>query len=324
MANYHGYSLKELEEIATAVRISECASLLSLTYQQAKNLLKINISDKEVADAIDAYNNIVNELEIPDKINNFSNKNQAFKSWQENEYVKYTEKSNEFVNPISIAFELSSGCSQQCVFCGLAAQPLSKIYFATDENLKEFEAVYDFFKNLIGDAAIAPMLYYASEPLDNPDYFKFSELIHQKSGCYPHLTTTQYLRKRDFLHPFLSQSVEDGNICHRFSVLNVHDVLKIYNEYTALEMLYTRLESRYNMLNIAPSGRAFRNPDLETGKSIACCFGFIVNFASHSLRLETPTIPSKKHPNGTNLFIETNWKKLYVLEHKVRSIIDSL
>lgn len=321
----HSHTEKELSDIAKAKRISECCDLFGFDdYKQAEKVLGLYMPDNDVTDGINEYNRMI-RMHVDDYNNDFCSRNNTqLREWQKREYENYIKDDPFFDVPISLAFELSAGCSQQCNFCGFAVQPLRAVYFATPEHIKEFNEVYDFFISFIGENAHSPILYYGSEPLDNKDYFIFSEIVREKCGKYPHLTTTQHLRKREALHQFLQKSNELGNEAHRFSVLKPMDAIAIYNEYTPEELILTCLVNRWDITKQVYSGRAFRDVDIERGQSIACCFGFVVNFANHSVRLESPTVPTFKHPNGTNMLFNTNWKTLEELAWKVNNIVEHL
>ena len=74
-----------------------------------------------------------------------------------------------------LVFELSKGCSVGCKFCGLNAGPLRELFRYTEENAALWKDILNRVKEMFGPAAGEAPLYFASEPLDNPDYEQFKE-----------------------------------------------------------------------------------------------------------------------------------------------------
>ncbi len=72
-----------------------------------------------------------------------------------------------------IAFELSEGCRVRCSFCGLNAGRWENNFAYGNGGgglwREILSAAYDFFGDILGQAP----LYFATEPLDNPDYEYF-------------------------------------------------------------------------------------------------------------------------------------------------------
>ena len=85
----------------------------------------------------------------------------------------------------TIVFELTQGCSLQCKFCGLAAEPLKGVFRCTEENRKLWNDVLDVAVKHLGDTVSTGVCYWATDPTDNPDYLKFAADFGAKTGIYP-------------------------------------------------------------------------------------------------------------------------------------------
>lgn len=250
-------------------------------------------------------------------------KNKALNEWRLNR-IKYIQE-EDIALPLAyppLAIELSAGCSQHCSFCGVAAEPLKKVALATADNIKDFNAILDFFIDLMGDIAADPMLYYSTEPLDNPNYWTYADIVRERSGYYPQLSTTQYRRCAKQLHAWIKNVNKDQNMYHRFSVRTLEDLFYLYDAYSPDELLYINLSARYDENTLKNCGRC----DKEDApvQPVACVSGFIVNMANRTIRLETPCIPDRQHPNGINLLYASSWTDINELKYKVLSMIDHL
>ena len=86
-------------------------------------------------------------------------------------------------------FELSEGCRVQCPFCGLAAKPWSSDFRYTEENRTLWREVLQITRELLGNVIDVSPCYFATEPLDNPDYEDFLRDAREVTGGVPQTTT---------------------------------------------------------------------------------------------------------------------------------------
>jgi radical SAM family RiPP maturation amino acid epimerase len=229
---------------------------------------------------------------------------------------------------VPVIFELSDGCSVGCPFCGVATEKLKSVFRATPENKKLFQDVLDICGEIVGEATGEATLYYACEPLDNPDYEIFSDMFFQRFGKYPQITTAVAMRNPDRVRNILRK-----NMClksptvHRFSILTSEIFKDIINYFTPEELLYVELLGKYAEARstvILNSGRAFenRNSDNEYTDSICCVSGFVVNMARQTLRLLTACPTDSRHLCGELVYEETVFSDAGNFRKKLLSMID--
>ena len=66
--------------------------------------------------------------------------------------------------------------------------------------------ILSFAKEAIGPAAGWGTCYYATEPLDNPDYEKFADAFYDVFGVVPQLTTAAAMRKPERTKAYLEKA----------------------------------------------------------------------------------------------------------------------
>ena len=157
-------------------------------------------------------------------------------------------------------FELAKGCSVGCWFCGVAAPKLGGMFQATPENRKMWRGALKVVRSVVGPGAKRGFCYWASDPLDNPDYEKFACDFHHILGTFPQTTTAIPLRDAQRTRRVLSLSQERGCDLNRFSVLTLKTFERIFQEFTPQELVYVELipqnkESQSCLLYTSPSPR---------------------------------------------------------------------
>ncbi len=201
---------------------------------------------------------------------------------------------------IPFTLELSDGCSVGCSFCGLNAGKLKSLFRYTEENAVLFRSALTGVKELIGDAAGQGTMYFASEPMDNPDYESFLKIYREVFHTTPQITTAAAMRNPERMHRLLKEINEEGTTVYRFSVLSEALAQQIFAEFTPEELVYTELLPQYKE---AP-GSAFANSGRMAeangvyDNTISCVTGFVVNFANRTVRLTAPTSSSPQYPTG--------------------------
>ena len=223
---------------------------------------------------------------------------------------------------IPIMYELSSGCSVGCEFCGVGAKGLQSVFRYNDENAKFFKDVLEVGKRVIGEASKHAALYFATEPLDNPDYEKFKNIFVDSLGQTPQITTSVPLRDIDRTKSLLSELDENSNMFYRFSVRSLKDFYKIMESFTAEELLFVELipqfsEAPGNMF--VRSGRNMEDDGIES--SISCITGFLINMCEKTVKLTTPVIASKEYPEGMAILLEEKFDTVEELEEILNKAI---
>ncbi|MDE7199628.1 MAG: hypothetical protein K2O15_12205 [Lachnospiraceae bacterium] len=207
---------------------------------------------------------------------------------------------------VPIAFELSEGCRVHCPFCGLNAG-IWENNFVYENGGGEFwreilSAAYGFFGDILGQAP----LYFATEPLDNPDYECFLEEVHRLTGQIPQTTTA--VPERDVsrtkrLISYLGDERLSGEARLRFSVIKLPQFRQIMEafspeELAGVELIFNHPES----LNcFSDSGRAHGLSSVSrrrTRYSVSCLAGVRVNLCSRKITFMEPVLPDADFPDG--------------------------
>lgn len=241
-----------------------------------------------------------NELDVP--------KHPAFIRWRQKQvnrcWEQFGGENYAFVH-VPLVFELAVGCSVGCPFCALSSESLKKLFRATPENMELWDGVLDVVKEIVGTAAGEGVLYFATEPLDNPDYEQFSQLFEEKLGKVPQITTAVAMRNPERIRKIINaDSKKDKITIHRFSVLTLDTFRSIMASFTPDELLYVELLGRYpeSLLgNLTKAGRSYEGEEVaatKTTNTISCCTGFIINMADQTVRLTCPTDADDEHPTG--------------------------
>jgi radical SAM family RiPP maturation amino acid epimerase len=205
------------------------------------------------------------------------------------------------------AFELQKGCSVGCWFCGVGAEKFSAAWPYTTENAALWRDTIAVCKDLIGDVVRHAFCYWASDPLDNPDYEQFIDDFRAGFGRYPQTTTA--LAARDFARTrrLLDKVLADPGEIQRFSILNLKMLHDVYAAFTPLELLNVEMLPLNKESGVikANAGRARKKspaghvkaPEDEPS-TIACVSGFLFNMLEQSVRLVSPCHASERWPNG--------------------------
>ncbi len=205
-------------------------------------------------------------------------------------------------------FELTSGCSVGCPFCGVGARKLQKIYRYTPAHAEEFRQILQAARKILGEAAGRGTLYLASEALDNPDYEQFEAAFYQEFGVLPQITTAIPLRDAARTHALLQELYTKKSFIHRFSLRSLEEARNVLAEFTTDELLRVELLPQYpeapGFVPFTIAGRELEKK-LEAGEeipeqpgSICCVDGFVVNLAEKSIRMITPCRADARHPDG--------------------------
>ena len=201
-------------------------------------------------------------------------------------------------------FELSSGCSVGCPFCGLSAGRLTGVSRADAETMKLFRDLAAGALELLGPGVREAILYYATEPQDTPDYLRFAEAFREICGRMPVMTTAVPMRDPEKTRRILEADRGAERRIHRFSLLSEDVFRKCTECFRPEETLYVDFLPRYReaRIGLVQAGRGmaadgYENLMTDQG-TIACVSGFIVNLADRTLRLSTPCRADARRPNG--------------------------
>lgn len=253
--------------------------------------------------------------------------NESMNKWRERQIGRCNmELGARVVGLIQSAFtlEMADGCSVGCEFCGLNAGRLKSVYKYTDENSKLFRDVLNYMKETLGElAAGQATMYFASEPLDNPDYGKFLADFIDIYGKIPQITTAAAMRHKDMLHKLLTQLNENGGTIYRFSVLSLDMFKQIVEEFTPEELTLVELLPQFEGAPNNHFAKVGREADKveEYDNTISCLSGFVVNMARKEVRLTTPTGASPEHPTGEIILYKGNFTDIESFEEVITHCI---
>jgi radical SAM family RiPP maturation amino acid epimerase len=207
------------------------------------------------------------------------------------------------------AFELTAGCSVGCWFCGLAAPPLSGVFEASEPHLALWQGILTALQEHIGAASRRAFGYWATDPLDHPDYEVFCRHFYRLLGGWPRTTTALAGRQTQRARALLAESHQHGCRTDRLSVLSKGDLRRIYEAFSPDELLDVDLIIHFSGSQLMRSaagrarhprrGRAADFPALpEDAGTIACVSGFLVELPARRVRLITPCRATENYPLG--------------------------
>ena len=231
-----------------------------------------------------------------------------------------------------LMFEVTAGCSVGCPFCGVAAKQLSQVFLYTEENSALWRRVLQHAHELIGDAAGTGTCYYATEPLDNVDYEKFTHDYYKEFNTFPQLTTAVAMRNPERTRLLLEKMKEKVFRVHRFSVLSLeifHQIMAFFTpeELLEIELLPQFVEAPACLFSNAGRARSIEKREKIADSSdaeatIACISGFVVNMAEKTIRLVTPWQVDCDHPTGERFLAQTEFCDADDFIEKLTLLID--
>lgn len=229
----------------------------------------------------------------------------TMKKWRERQIIRcegaFGYRNHSYIHTV-LTLELTEGCSVGCAYCGLNAGKLTGIYRATPEHLQEWREILESAREIMGEGAGCGTCYYATEPLDNPDYEQFAAVYRQVFGRFPQVTTAAALRDKERTRALLKEMTKAGDTIYRFSVQSLEQLREIWDSFTPEELILTELLPQYpeapksHFVKSGRNGGEAGDEDFEG--TISCVSGFVVNMQTHTIRLETPVPASRLHPTG--------------------------
>lgn len=209
---------------------------------------------------------------------------------------------------IPINFELSEGCSGGCSFCCLQPDRLSDCFRYDETNRLLWHDILNRTKSVLGNFAGQGTCYFATEPLDNPDYEQFIEDFYNCFGNYPQTTTVKAADQPDRIRKLMKKLGQEHlrQAALRFSVTSAGQLTKIHEAFSAEELKHVELllNNRESMNRYSLAGRAVKlAKELEPEKFAAaatsiCTAGFVVNLVKRTVTLMAPRRADIDHPLG--------------------------
>lgn len=263
-------------------------------------------------------------------------KDSRFKAWRERQVARAESQFKQTVHHsivhAPVTLELSKGCSIGCHFCGISAPRLGDIFLYSPENAKLWNEVLELMHEILGLAAGGGFCYWATDPLDNPDYEKFCNDFHQVLGVFPQTTTAQPLKDINRTKALIKLSEEKGCLSNRFSILSLKMLNQVHEKFSPEEMILVDLALQNQEADTikADAGRS-RDRKLKKGQedselpeqgTIACVTGFLFNMVERSVKLISPCNASKRWPLGYIVFDEGTFSDGQDLKILLERMID--
>lgn len=231
-----------------------------------------------------------------------------------------------------MSFELSRGCSVQCWFCGVGAPRFGGSHPYDEQTAAQWRAMLAVLVEFFGPATAFGFLYWATDPLDNPDYERFMLDFHAATGYWPQTTTALALRDVARTRRLLRLSAEHGGLRDRFSVLSRGLFHRIHAEFSPEELLHVDLVPQFND-SVAPKAlagsarerslreqAAARDAPPASG-TIACVTGFLFNLIDRTAKLISPCTASARWPLGYMIFDEFDYADAADLRARIAACV---
>lgn len=274
--------------------------------------------------------------------------NPNFKNWRQQQITRSNGVLGAHMNAkivhAPVCFELSSGCSVGCWFCAISAEKFEGAFTYTDENSLLWKEVLEVVYSITGAVAGSGFCYWATDPLDNPDYEKFIEDYRTVMGSLPATNTSKAHKDLDRVKTLISMWKKFGFTCNHLSILTVKTLDKVHDYFTAEELVWTSLNlvNKDSVVKKATAGRArekliflsqnnnseekFEYEDVKaelTQGTIACVTGFLFNMYNKTVKLITPCKANDKWPKGYMILEEGTFSSAEDLKILLNSMIEN-
>jgi radical SAM family RiPP maturation amino acid epimerase len=258
-----------------------------------------------------------------------------FRKWRQRQINRFFRQVNlaeaSAVVHAPVAVELNQGCSVGCWFCGVDAPPLSDTFAHTPEQAQLWRGLLRQLHEVIGDGAQTGFCYWATDPLDNPDYEHFLQDFQRQFGRYPQTTTAQPLRDVARTKALLAMTMAERPMINRFSVLSLPMFNAVHRQYSAEELLHVEIVCQHpeSVSGKALAGRARSSSALQADSNrqshttIACVSGFLINLPRREVRLISPVPASERWPLGYRVYGQTNFRDAADFRRALEELIAS-
>ena len=200
-----------------------------------------------------------------------------------------------------LAFELSQGCRVGCSFCGLMAERWTSDAPYDRKLWREIlGASLDYLGDIVGEAPC----YFATEPLDHPEYERFLADMDDVTGRVPQTTTAVADREPERLRSLIcwlgeKRLREQARL--RLSVRSIPQFYRMTRQFSPEELVHVEVlaNNRESLIAASDSGRNRGSTGRQKIRySICCVSGVKVNLASRSMTFLEPVLPDEEHPCG--------------------------
>jgi hypothetical protein len=215
------------------------------------------------------------------------------------------------LNIIPFAIELTNGCSMGCWYCGVNAPKLRDIAPLSECSLR---ATLATCRDLFGEWGASGLLYWATDPLDHPEYEKAASIFQSIFGRRPFVSTVVGGREPARLRPHIDGLMRGDLASLRVTVNSKQDLLKIFSAFEPRETarVWFDIKTKRSPVPIMNVGRAkdvfaavpslrdreimkrasyFGSKDNSLrDETIACVLGLLINLPNRTVRLIEPSV----------------------------------
>lgn len=184
-----------------------------------------------------------------------------FKAWRTRQIARNALENGAFDDHIihaPFAIELTDGCTVGCWFCGVGATKFVEPWLYTPDNAALWNDLLHVLKAKVGTGSKWGFCYWATDPLDNPDYEKFVNAFCDVIGMFPQTTTAVGHKHPERIKALFKVSEERGCLINRFSVSTERFLREIFAAYTPEDLMRVEIVAQM--------------PDGTTPKALAGAF----------------------------------------------------
>jgi len=251
--------------------------------------------------------------------------NPRFDAWRKRRIASCESELGAFNHKIdhpTLALELCDGCSVQCWFCSFSAKRLKSV-LDYSENKAYFRKIVQTCVDLFGPGAAGmALLYYGTEPYDNPNYIEYMQDFAKISGSTV-CTATAVCTDEKWIKDLITHYRGYQQPWPRLSVLSNNVLHKIHDRHSPEELrdVSMVMQMKESQRQKVSGGRIFdskgdmreRNStnylkDIIPQGSIACVTGFLINLVRKEIKLVSPCYTSKSWPYGYRVFDQVQFE----------------
>lgn len=242
---------------------------------------------------------------------------------------------NHMIDHPALAFELTDGCSVQCWFCSFSAGKLIGV-LDYEQNRSFFRDIVKSCTDILGQAAGLALLYYASEPYDNPHYIDYMKDFADITGSDV-CTSTAVCADKKWIDELIAFYTPKNLPWPRLSVLSEGMLGKIHDNHSPQQLLHVNMimQMKSSERQKVSGGRIFeqkpdirergdtnRLPDFVPQGTIACVSGFYINLVTRDIKLVSPCYTTEKWPLGYRVFDKASFDTAEDFQQTIIQMID--
>lgn len=270
----------------------------------------------------------------------------SFNAWRRRRIAACNSELGRFGEQIDhpvIAIELNVGCSVGCYFCAFDAKRLTQTFdYDNPEHLAMFRATASHLTDLFGPYAGSCLLYWSTEPHDNPHYIEFLKEYEAITGSVLCTSTARW--NEDWIRGLIDFYRPTGSPWPRISVLSRKIMHRLFDQFTPEEFrdvwVLAQQKDNDDLRTKVPGGRDKMLKNLKTFKdrrdyaedqpleepvvqgSISCVSGFLINLLEGTVHLISPCFTSEKYPYGYRTFAQASFENDEELNAAMRHMIE--